>query len=70
MQPTRPPPKFALHGAVVRRTPNIPLKEVFAVAELSGDLGGVFGKLTAGTPLDQTPTFLQELAREKTLARK
>lgn len=70
MQPNRPPPKFALHNAIVRHTPNLPMKEVFAGAELSGNLGGAFGKLAAGTPIEQAPTFLQELAREKTLARK
>ena len=54
-----------------RHTNNSPFKEVIAVAETREGWRGVLGKLTAaGTPTETAPTFLEELARTGTLAKK
>ncbi|MRD48313.1 hypothetical protein GHT07_13570 [Caenimonas koreensis DSM 17982] len=53
-----------------RSTANTPLKDVLASCEVTPGWGRVISRLTEGTPLEQTPSLLQQLGSERALAGK
>jgi hypothetical protein len=59
---------LAVTAVIPRNTPNNPLKEVMAQAEVTDAWPEVAVKLAQGAP--ETPTFLEQMARDKVLKRK